>query len=208
MIDVKLPSIRKGQPTWFMAMNYPRQGYWTEEEFLAVEGNDNWLKELSNGYFETPPVPTLHHHDVLLTMLFAFKDHLQLIKDGGEVLTAPLPVRLFPGTIREPDLIYLSAARRKKTNDYPNGADLVAEVVIGSKADRQRDLVTKRKEYAQAGILEYWIVDPKTTTVLVLTLNKATKRYKVHGKYTAGQTATSKLFKGFKVAVSDVFKKR
>lgn len=208
MLDVKMPPIRKGQPTWFMALDYPRQGYWTEEEFLQYEGSNNWLKELSNGYLETPPVPTLYHHDILFVLLDAFRDHLAKINDGGEVLMAPLPVLLYPGTIREPDLIYLAEARSKKTKDYPQGADLVAEVVIGNKADRHRDLITKRKEYAKAGIKEYWIVDPKKTVIIVLTLNKATKKYKVHGKYTAGQTATSKMFKGFAVEVNQVFKKR
>ena len=48
------------------------------------------------------------------------------------------------------------------------GADLVMEVV--SDDDRRRDVVTKRLEYAKAGIAEYWIVDPQQATITVLKL--------------------------------------
>ena len=45
---------------------------------------------------------------------------------------------------------------------------LVVEVI--GEDDPERDLVTKRLEYAQAGIPEYWIVDPRTDTIDVLRL--------------------------------------
>ena len=49
-------------------------------------------------------------------------------------------------------------------------ADLVIEIV--SPNDRARDHVEKRAEYAQAGVPEYWIVDPDAETVSVLTLTE------------------------------------
>ena len=48
------------------------------------------------------------------------------------------------------------------------GADLVIEVV--SDQGRPRDLEIKRQEYAQAGIPEYWIVDPQLEQITVLAL--------------------------------------
>ena len=205
---LKVPPSRLGDPIWSMALKYPLQGEWTEHDFLQLDRSDNHLRELSNGQLEELPMPSAYHQRILRFLLYAFESYLQLNKIGGELFFAPLPTRLFPGTIREPDLIYLSPKQSAATDTYPTQADLVLEVVSGSPADRRRDLVTKRKEYAQAGIKEYWIVDPKTNTIHVLALNKATKRYRRHGKFTTGQTATSKLFKGFSVAVADVFKKR
>ncbi len=84
------------------------------------------------------------------------------------------------------------------------GADLVMEVV--SDSGRPRNLETKRQEYAQAGILEYWIVDLQLERITVLALEGAT--YVVHGEFTRGMEATSRLLTGFKVAVDDVLSAR
>jgi len=53
----------------------------------------------------------------------------------------------------------------RRHNKYWEGADLVKEVVSGSEDDRQRDLVTKRREYAQAGIPEYWIKECRSPSL-------------------------------------------
>lgn len=82
---------------------------------------------------------------------------------------------------RVPDLVVISeegftALRGKNrsliTLDMPAPV-LVVEVVSNSDADREsyeRDYIRKRTEYAQRGILEYWIVDPIAEIILVLTL--------------------------------------
>ena len=81
------------------------------------------------------------------------------------------------------------------------GADLVMEVVSGSDDDRRRDLVTKRSEYEQAGIPEYWIIDPREGRITVLHLDGDS--YAVHGEFARGSRATSVLLPGFSVDVSE-----
>jgi len=122
----------------------------------------------------------------------------------GQVLTAPLPVRLWPEKYREPDIVFLSSKRMQQlTGNYPEGADLVMEVVSGSDEDRRRDLETKRKEYALAGIAEYWIIDPENHQITVLRLDG--EQYMVHGECGTGQQAASVLLDEFKVNVDAVF---
>ena len=65
---------------------------------------------------------------------------------------------------------------------------------------RRRDLKQKREEYAQAGIPEYWIVDPELGQITVLTLED--QIYVVHGEFKRGDQATSKLLPGFAVDVA------
>ena len=81
------------------------------------------------------------------------------------------------------------------------GADLVMEIV--GPDDPERDIVTKRREYAQSGIPEYWIVDPTEASITVLTLQG--QEYALHGEFAAGEAASSVLLEGFKVDVGDVF---
>jgi Uma2 family endonuclease len=119
------------------------------------------------------------------------------------VAMAPLPVRLFAGQIREPDLVFFEARRVRDADERPlDGADLVMEVPSRGGKNRKRDLEEKREQYARAKIPEYWIIDPATKTITVMTLSG--KRYKVHGVFKVGTEATSKLLKGFKVAVREV----
>ena len=98
------------------------------------------------------------------------------------------------------EVALLSANDPCRSNRYWTGADLVVEVV--SPDDSKRNLVRKRREYARAGIPEYWIVNPATEQILVLRL--AGTAYVEHGVFTRGTQATSALLADFTVAVAAV----
>lgn len=200
MIRTKQPQF--GEPVWELARLFPSQGSWSEKAYLALDTGR--LIEFSDGFLQVLPMPTRTHQLIvgfLYRRLFAF---VQAHYRGAEVLFAPMPVRLFDREYREPDVIYRSAERvRQDPGAYPQTADLVIEVVSGSKGDRERDLVDKRRDYALAGIPEYWIVDPQEEVIIVLRLEG--KEYAEHGRFIAGDTATSALLPGFSVPVADVW---
>jgi Uma2 family endonuclease len=193
-----------GKPAWDIALSYPMQGDWTEEDYLDLESTfGNRMIELANGCLEVLPMPSLKHQRIVKWLLGKV-DEFVVPRKLGEAAMAPLPVRLFRGQIREPDIIYFEARRIIDADTKPlDGADLVMEIPSRGRKNRERDLQTKREEYARAKITEYWIVDPETKTITVLTLSG--KSYKVHGVCKPGENAVSKLLKGFKVSVSDVF---
>ena len=89
----------------------------------------------------------------------------------------------------------------RRRNDYWRGADLVMEIV--SPDDPERDTHVKRRDYAEAGIPEYWIVNPVDETITVLTL--AGDAYTERGVFVRGQRADSACLDGFAVGVADVF---
>jgi Uma2 family endonuclease len=198
-LDRRIP-----EPAWDVAQLFPPQGSWSEEEYLALDGNR--IVEFSDGYIEVPPMPTTSHQLMVLylyELLQAFVSRRGL----GTVLVAALRVRLRPEKFREPDVVFMLKKHfRRMGEEFWEGADLIMEVVSGNKEDRRRDLVTKRKEYARAGIPEYWIVDPREERVLVLRLER--KRYKIHGDFSKGQAASSVLLPGFSVDVSELFSHR
>ena len=194
------PRIRshKGDPPWEIAELYTLQGYWDEEEYLALETNR--LIEFSDGFIEVLPLPTTTHQMIVLfvmDMLRAFVEPGKL----GWALFAGIRVRLWKGTFRQPDVVFMLAKHADRVREeYWRGADLAMEVVSGGHEDRRRDLVTKRREYAKAGISEYWIVDPKMSKITVLKL--LGKKYVVAGSYGHGSSAKSVLLKGFEVDVT------
>ena len=68
--------------------------------------------------------------------------------------------------------------------------------------------MTKRNEYAQAGIPEYWVVDPEEKTIKVFVLKQLPKRYVELGNFGMGNVALSKVLPGFAVDVTEIFSRR
>ena len=189
------------QPAWEIAHLFPYQGGWEEYDYLELETNH--LVEYNDGYVEVLEMPTQTHQLIvayLYGLLLSFAKKYQL----GLVLFAPLRVRLRPRLIREPDVVFMRAEHAERRSDKQwERADLVMEVVSDDPKSRERDLETKRSEYAQAGIPEYWIVDPTLETITVLKLTDDT--YEVQGEFKRGETAGSALLDGFTVDVSAAF---
>lgn len=197
-----------GEPAWELAYCYPAQGDWSEEDYLEL--SQKHRVELVDGCIEVLPMATIFHQllaDYLHSLLKSYlATAAPLEHRRGRALFAPLPVRLGSRRFRDPDVVYLRPERLKELHGQPDGADLVVEIVSEGKENRDRDLVTKRAEYAAAGIEEYWIVDPELRSVSVLTLDPTDRsQYREHGVFAAGSVATSVLLPGFAVNVTDLF---
>jgi Uma2 family endonuclease len=59
------------------------------------------------------------------------------------------------------------------------------------------------RDYAEAGIPEYWIVNPLDETISLLTLQGDS--YVEHGIFQRGERATSLILNGFSVTTAEVF---
>ena len=196
---VQLLTQQEAEPIWDIARLFPAQGFMDVDEYLALDTNH--LVEFSHGHLEVLPMPSLSHQ-LIVQFLYDFLKWFNVENKLGTVLFAPMSVLLWPGKYREPDIIFVSTKHDDwKTERCLLGADLVMEIV--SPDNRGRDLVIKRREYAQAGIPEYWIVDPQKWEITVLTL--VGDKYDVHGVFVPGERANSVLLAGFSVSVEEVF---
>ncbi len=186
-------------PTQIAAL-LPAQGEWDEASYLWLSDRSRGLIEFDDHSIEVLPMPTDRHQSAAAALFAILAGYFHA--SGGKALFAPLRIRLAEGRYREPDLVALAAADDPRREDrFWRGADLVVEVV--SPDDPERDLVVKRREYAEAGITEYWIVDPRTETITVLALDGS--RYREHGRFGRGETAGSAAFAGLQAAVGAVF---
>ena len=178
----------------------PPQGSWSDDAYLWLTDHGNRLVELTDGHVQELPMPTSTHQAVLLCLYDLFRAWLG--PRGGVVMVAALRMRIREGKFREPDLLMLRDRSDPRYQDrYWLGADLVAEVVSPDAPDR--DLVEKRADYAEGGIPEYWIADPRDETITVLALEE--QAYVEHGVFGRGGAATSPLLEGFAADVSAVF---
>jgi Uma2 family endonuclease len=201
IMNAPAPVIRVSKQKWDLDRFFSEQGLISEEDYLRLTNGTNRLVEFTDGNIEVLPMPTTSHQKILL-LLLNLLTAWAAAHDGGLALLAGIRVRIRPGKIREPDVVFMSRKNLARAGEnYWDGADLVIEIV--SPDGRRRDLVEKRKDYAEGKIPEYWIVDPKKKNVTVLKLQDG--KYIVHSEATASGTVKSSLLKGFQVEVAPVF---
>jgi Uma2 family endonuclease len=157
--------------------------------------------EIINGELVVTPSPA-PMHQIVSRDLFRLIDRHVRTSALGEVLYAPVDIRLTPDNVLIPDIIYIARDRLHiigpKTIDGP--PDLVVEIL--SPGTRRRDLDTKRELYARFGVQEYWLVDPDARTVTVLAL--AGNKFEPFSSGEAG-TIRSRVLQGLTLTVNDVF---
>jgi Uma2 family endonuclease len=184
---------------WDVARLLPEQGQFTEADYLRLTAGTNKLAEFTDGSIEVLPMPTIAHQR---TVAYLYRLLILQTAALGETLFAPMRVRLREGKFREPDLAFmLNEHAVRKNNEFWDGADLVIEVV--SEDNPNRDLRIKRQDYAEAGIPEYWIVDPRTKTVTVLKFENG--MYLTHAEVTGMGKVESAILSGFVAEVEEIF---
>jgi Uma2 family endonuclease len=135
-------------------------GKLTFEEFLAWCDESTWAEWVDGRVIVLSPASDPHQN--LMGFLTAVLRIYVESRGLGWVRNAPFLMRLpnIPSG-REPDLLFVAAARKDRIKEtYLDGpADLVVEIV--SPESRLRDRGEKFAEYELGGVQEYWIVDPE-----------------------------------------------
>lgn len=172
--------------------------------------------------FKMSPAPNTRHQKIsgkLSNALYNF-----LFKSQCEVFTAPFDVRL---AVNED--INISKKYRNKTKSLPDGKimtvvqpdicvicdqeildekgcvgapDLVIEIL--SPGNSRREMKDKFEIYQEAGIPEYWIVDPEHEFIIIYGWHK--EKYIGSAPYYSGDKIVSQSVKGFTLDVEYIFK--
>lgn len=173
-------------------------GAWTEAAYFTLP-ETNHIVELSDGRLLVHEMPNLEHQRIVSRLLFLLSDWARTAGDG-EVFPAPMPIRLWEGKIREPDITFYAAGSEGRYHvQYADPPDLAIEVL--SPSTRHIDRAEKVVEYAKAGVTEYWIVDPEGRAIEVLT-GAGPEGYTSHRQFVPGDEVTSTVLPGLVVAVA------
>jgi Uma2 family endonuclease len=126
-------------------------------EFLEWKDEDT-LAEWADGEVVMTSPASLAHQDIG-GFLFEVINTYVRINQLGQVVQPPFQMKL-PNSGREPDLMFVANANLPRLQEtYLDGpADLVVEII--SPESRGRDRGEKFYEYEQAGVAEYWLIDP------------------------------------------------
>lgn len=179
----------------------PHQGQWTYSHY-AVLPDDGQRYEIVDGVLYMSPSPTGFHQVIAYLIATHLNIHVQFT-GLGLVLGAPFDLKLSTNTVVQPDvLVFLNkssgAIEYKETTELP---DLVVEVASPSTAKQDRTL--KYRVYEQAGIKEYWIVNPLARSVEVLVLEAG--KYQAVGVFSGEDRICSVVIPHFPVRARQLF---
>ncbi len=138
----------------------PRRCQVSYQEYLK-SAYETRIAEWINGEALIYPPHSLKHQNLvgfINSLLGNFVACFQL----GVTLHAPFVVKLWAeGPAREPDLLFISQENQNNlaTKQFNGAPDLIVEIISPSSVTEDR--VRKFTEYEQAGVREYWLIDPR-----------------------------------------------
>ena len=176
------------------------------DEFLALgETDGKW--ELDDGVLYIMSSGTPDHQFLIGRFLLNFQNYLDALETPPAQIIQEMTTILSRELQRapEPDLLIILNESQDivgpvRVEGVP---DIIAEILS---TDRSRDLVRKRQIYAEAGVLEYWPIDPRNDTVTQLELQNG--EYIQRAVLGADDTLTTPLLPGLSIPLSSIFRHR
>lgn len=142
-----------------------RQGEYTLDDYYRLP--DDRRVELIDGSFCEMLAPSLIHQDIVVHMHMCIYRYIQEKKKPCKVYEAPTDVQICCDNrnMVEPDLLVVCGRDKLRRFGIYGAPDFVLEVL--SKSTRKKDMSVKLTKYMEAGVREYWIIDPDRRTLII-----------------------------------------
>lgn len=142
-----------------------QEKFYTEEDYYNLP--EDVRAELIDGRIYYQAAPNRKHQRISGELYTIINNYIKSKKGSCQVYAAPFAVKLFEDrkNIVEPDISVI-CNRDKLTDQGCTGApDWIIEII--SPGTSSHDYIRKLNLYADAGVREYWIVDPRTEKITV-----------------------------------------
>ncbi|MGA0558256.1 Uma2 family endonuclease [Larkinella sp. VNQ87] len=166
--------------------------------------------ELIRGFiWKMSPAPNRRHQEIVSNFHGLIWSHLK--GKPCQVFTAPFDVRLprtdkvtneTITTVVQPDICVICDPAKLDEAGCLGAPDLVIEVL--SKGNTKREMKVKFEAYEEAGVREYWVVQPEYDNVLVYTLNEQGRFIGQH-PYDESDWITPTIFPDLQIDLHEVF---
>ena len=181
--------------------------HYTSADYLSWDNSDRM--ELINGNVVMMASPTFIHQRILGQIYRQFANFLD--EKPCEPFLSPLDVRLFEkdgdkpenvNTVVQPDILVICDHKKIDEHGIKGAPDLVVEIL--SPSTQGHDCFVKLNLYQQAGVREYWLVDPESKTVKVLVLDDE-GIYHISKAYKQTDTVKVNILNGCAIELDKVF---
>lgn len=128
---------------------------------------DGQRAELINGQIYDMAPPNRLHQELVAQFTKIIGNHIDLYHGSCKVYPAPFAVNLDADDKNwvEPDISVICNPDKLTDRGCSGAPDLIIEIL--SPSSRKMDYITKNALYSDAGVKEYWIVDPQKETTMV-----------------------------------------
>lgn len=172
---------------------------YTYADYFTWDDSERW--ELIDGVpYAMSPAPSQVHQEISGELFGQLREYLK--RKPCKAFHAPFDVRLNAADedniVVQPDLLVVCDSSKLDGKSCKGAPDLVIEILSPSTA--RTDRITKLNKYQQAGVREYWIVDPDTQTIQVCFFERGT----VKG-YTDSDIVPVGILPGCEINLHDVF---
>jgi len=136
------------------------------EEFDRARFQEGWRYELINGVLVVSPTPSRKERDPNGELEFLLRLYKHQHPQGSS-LDATLPEEMIQtkqNRRRADRVIWAGLGRDPKEGEVPT---VIAEFVSSGKVNQDRDYITKRAEYREIGVKEYWVINRFRRTLTV-----------------------------------------
>lgn len=141
-----------------------RQGEFTVEDYRRLP--DEVRAELIDGELIYMEAPGYTHQELIMELSVELVNYIRANKGSCRVVQFPLDVQLDcdDRTMVQPDLIIICDEKKIVRKGIYGAPDLCIEIL--SPSTRKKDCTLKVQKYMNAGVREYWIVDPDKKAVI------------------------------------------
>jgi Uma2 family endonuclease len=156
--------------------------------------------------FQMSPAPASRHQRLSNKISVPLSNYLY--GNPCEVFYAPFDVRLQKNiddkksiTVVQPDICVICDPTKIDEKGCNGAPDLVIEIL--SPGNSKKEMKNKFELYEEAGVQEYWIVDPEKEMVLQYLLEKGI--FTNHRPLVSDDILKSEAIKGFSLDLSEIF---
>lgn len=156
--EVSPEGIKYGNP-------HKKQGEFTLEDYYALP--DEQRVELIDGVFYDMSAPRIVHQDISYVIHSAIATYIKSQKGKCKAFFAPVDVQIDcdDKTMVQPDVLVVCDREKIRGFGVYGAPDFLVEIL--SKSTRKKDMTIKLAKYCEAGVREYWIIDPHKRVLII-----------------------------------------
>lgn len=176
------------------------------EEFMEIYENTDLRMEYINGEIVLLSSPSTFHQNISGNLHVKLRDYLK--GKDCKVFYAPFDVHFYKQEIDTPDVmqpdLLVACDLEGNINDkgkYMGTPTLCVEIISAS--TRSKDMVDKLNTFMTSGVKEFWIVDPKTLSVIVYAFKDC--NIDEYASFKGNENLTSYCFEGLQISLAEIF---